>query len=132
MGGALINLFISILTWIFSIILSIAKFLFGLIARLFSARKNSQRQKSIIKIRDTICQAHKDNEAMLQLVSGIINTLPEKIEVNDRRSLDEQLAYCSQKNTSLTQAKDNIIRDLSNGIPKFCPHCGKPFQGVPL
>lgn len=117
MGGALINLFISILTWIFSIILSIAKFLFGLIARLFSARKNSQRQKSIIKIRDTICQAHKDNEAMLQLVSGIINTLPEKIEANDRKSLDEQLAYCSQKKTSLTQAKDNIIRDLSNGIP---------------
>ena len=24
------------------------------------------------------------------------------------------------------------IVDLSNGIPKFCPHCGKPFQGVPL
>lgn len=24
------------------------------------------------------------------------------------------------------------IVDLSNGVPKFCPHCGKPFQGVPL
>ncbi|MFD1899876.1 SPFH domain-containing protein [Enterococcus termitis] len=24
------------------------------------------------------------------------------------------------------------IVDLSNGIPKFCPHCGKPFQGIPL
>ncbi|MEI5995455.1 SPFH domain-containing protein [Candidatus Enterococcus mansonii] len=24
------------------------------------------------------------------------------------------------------------VVDLSNGIPKFCPHCGKPFQGVPL
>ncbi|MGC6767912.1 SPFH domain-containing protein [Enterococcus sp. LJL51] len=24
------------------------------------------------------------------------------------------------------------IVDLANGIPKFCPHCGKPFQGVPL
>lgn len=22
--------------------------------------------------------------------------------------------------------------DLSKGIPKFCPHCGKPFQGIPL
>ncbi|MEQ2876713.1 SPFH domain-containing protein [Enterococcus asini] len=22
--------------------------------------------------------------------------------------------------------------DLSAGIPKFCPHCGKPFKGVPL
>ncbi len=22
--------------------------------------------------------------------------------------------------------------DLANGIPKFCPHCGKPFKGVPL
>lgn len=24
------------------------------------------------------------------------------------------------------------IVDLSNGVPKFCPHCGKPFKGVPL
>ena len=22
--------------------------------------------------------------------------------------------------------------DLSNGVPKFCPHCGKPFKGVPI
>ena len=117
MGEALINIFISILTWIFSIVVSIAKFLFGLIAGLFSAGRNAQRQKSIIKIRDTIYQAHRDNEAMLQMVSGIINTLPEKIEASDRKSLDDQLAYCNQKNTSLTQAKDNIVRDLSNGIP---------------
>lgn len=24
------------------------------------------------------------------------------------------------------------VVDLSNGVPKFCPHCGKPFKGVPL
>ncbi|EOL48840.1 SPFH domain-containing protein [Enterococcus phoeniculicola] len=24
------------------------------------------------------------------------------------------------------------IVDLGSGIPKFCPHCGKPFVGVPL
>lgn len=24
------------------------------------------------------------------------------------------------------------IIDLANGIPKFCPNCGKPFKGVPL
>ncbi|MFV0559865.1 MAG: SPFH domain-containing protein [Enterococcus sp.] len=24
------------------------------------------------------------------------------------------------------------VVDLTNGIPKFCPNCGKPFQGVPL
>ena len=24
------------------------------------------------------------------------------------------------------------VVDLANGIPKFCPHCGKPFQGVPI
>lgn len=117
MGEALINIFISIITWIFSIVISIAKFLFGLIAGLFSAGKNAQRQKSIIKIRDTIYQAHRDNEVMLQMVNGIINALPEKIETNDRTSLDNQLEYCNQKNTSLTQAKDSITRDLSNGIP---------------
>jgi len=22
--------------------------------------------------------------------------------------------------------------DLSNGIPKFCPNCGKPFKGIPV
>ena len=117
MGEALINIFISIITWIFSIVISIAKFLFGLIAGLFSAGKNAQRQKSIIKIRDTIYQAHRDNEVMLQMVSKIINTLPEKIEVNDKTSLDDQLAYCNQKSSSLTQAKDNITRDLSDGVP---------------
>lgn len=116
--NALINILGSILTGIFSIIISVTKFLAGLIADLFSAGKKAQRQKSIIKIRDTICQAHRDNEAMLQLVSGVINTLPEKIEANDRVSLDDQLAYCNQKNTCLTQAKDSITRDLSNGIPE--------------
>lgn len=117
MVGALINILISILTWIFSIIVSIVKFLFGLIVRVFSAGRNAQREKSIIKIRDTIYQAHRDNEAMLQKVSKIINTLPEKIEANDKTSLDNQLAYCNQKSTSLTQAKDNITRDLSDGVP---------------
>lgn len=24
------------------------------------------------------------------------------------------------------------VVDLSNGVPKFCPHCGKPFKAVPL
>ena len=24
------------------------------------------------------------------------------------------------------------VVDLSAGVPKFCPHCGKPFKGVPL
>lgn len=24
------------------------------------------------------------------------------------------------------------IVDLSHGVPKFCPHCGKPFKGVPV
>lgn len=93
------------------------KFLFSLIAGLFSAGRNSQRQKSIIKIRDTIYQAHRDNEVMLQMVSEVINTLPERIEVNDKTLLDNQLLYCNQKNTSLTQAKDSITRDLSNGMP---------------
>jgi membrane protease subunit (stomatin/prohibitin family) len=26
----------------------------------------------------------------------------------------------------------NEVIDLANGIPKFCPNCGKPFKGVPL
>jgi membrane protease subunit (stomatin/prohibitin family) len=24
------------------------------------------------------------------------------------------------------------VVDLSNGVPKFCPHCGKPFKAIPL
>lgn len=117
MGAALINLFISFLTGIVSIIVSIAKFLVRLISRLFSAGIDARRQKDVIKIRDTICQAHRENEAMLQMVSGVIDALPEKIEADDKTSLDDQLAYCNQKNMVLTQAKDNITRDLSNGMP---------------
>ena len=26
----------------------------------------------------------------------------------------------------------NEIVNLSNGIPKFCPNCGKPFKGIPV
>ncbi|MFR4285932.1 MAG: SPFH domain-containing protein [Enterococcus italicus] len=26
----------------------------------------------------------------------------------------------------------NAVIDLANGVPKFCPECGKPFQGVPV
>ncbi|WP_071131831.1 SPFH domain-containing protein [Enterococcus timonensis] len=29
------------------------------------------------------------------------------------------------------QACGEVV-DLSNGVPKFCPHCGKPFVGAPL
>lgn len=130
MGEALINIFISIITCVFSIVVSIAKFLFGLIVGLFSAGRNAQRQKSIIKIRDTICQAHRDNEAMLQMVSKIINTLPEKIEVNDKTSLDDQLAYCNQKSSSLTQAKDNITRDLSDGVPSNADNLIRKYKYI--
>ncbi len=29
-------------------------------------------------------------------------------------------------------ASCGTVIDLANGVPKFCPDCGKPFQGVPL
>lgn len=117
MGETFINLFIALLSWIFSGVVSVAKFLFGLLAKLFSAGNNARQQKSIIKIRDTIYQAHKDNETMLQMINRIMKSLPNSIDVNDRTSLDDQLAYCNQKHPSLTQAKDNITSDLSSGVP---------------
>lgn len=117
MGESLIKIFASILTGLFSIVVSVAKFMYGLIAKLFSAGRSAQQQKSIIKIRDTIYQAYRENEAMLQMVNRIISTLPEKIEANDRMLLDDQLAYCNQKSTTLTHAKDNITSDLNAGIP---------------
>lgn len=39
---------------------------------------------------------------------------------NDKPKLEMQCAECGE------------TVDLSSGIPKFCPHCGKPFQGIPL
>ncbi|MFR8961595.1 MAG: virion core protein, partial [Enterococcus faecalis] len=39
---------------------------------------------------------------------------------NEKPKLEMKCSECSE------------IVNLSNGIPKFCPHCGKPFQGVPL
>lgn len=39
---------------------------------------------------------------------------------NDKPKLEMKCAECGE------------TVDLANGIPKFCPHCGKPFQGVPL
>lgn len=39
---------------------------------------------------------------------------------NEKPKLEMKCNECSE------------IVDLSNGIPKFCPHCGKPFQGIPL
>lgn len=39
---------------------------------------------------------------------------------NDQPKLEMKCSQC-----------DEII-DLSKGIPKFCPNCGKPFQGIPL
>ncbi|PZL75359.1 virion core protein [Enterococcus plantarum] len=39
---------------------------------------------------------------------------------NEKPKLEMKCSECSE------------IVDLSTGIPKFCPHCGKPFQGIPL
>lgn len=39
---------------------------------------------------------------------------------NDKPKLEMKCSECSE------------VVDLSNGIPKFCPHCGKPFQGIPI
>ncbi len=50
--------------------------------------------------------------------------------------------FCSNCGEPKPQATDASIKmkcaacsaviDLANGIPKFCPECGKPFQGVPV
>lgn len=37
-----------------------------------------------------------------------------------------------QPSLKMKCAECGEVIDLSNGIPKFCPSCGKPFQGVPL
>lgn len=50
--------------------------------------------------------------------------------------------FCSNCGTAKPSASGPSIKmkcsacdavvDLSNGVPKFCPECGKPFQGVPI
>lgn len=50
--------------------------------------------------------------------------------------------FCSNCGEPKPQATDasikmkcaacNAVIDLANGVPKFCPECGKPFQGVPV
>ncbi|WP_414841304.1 SPFH domain-containing protein [Enterococcus saccharolyticus] len=50
--------------------------------------------------------------------------------------------FCSNCGTAKPEAKGASIKmkcsscdaviDLANGVPKFCPECGKPFQGVPI
>lgn len=49
--------------------------------------------------------------------------------------------FCTNCGNSKPQATPKIamkclacgeIVDLSAGVPKFCPHCGQPFQGVPI
>lgn len=44
----------------------------------------------------------------------------EKPQANRSASIKMKCAACS------------AIIDLANGVPKFCPECGKPFQGVPV
>lgn len=39
---------------------------------------------------------------------------------NEKQKLEMKCSECSE------------VVDLANGIPKFCPHCGKPFQGIPI
>lgn len=38
----------------------------------------------------------------------------------------------NQPKLEMKCAACETIIDLSKGIPKFCPNCGKPFQGVPV
>ncbi|HPJ00506.1 MAG TPA: SPFH domain-containing protein [Enterococcus sp.] len=50
--------------------------------------------------------------------------------------------FCSNCGTAKPEAKAASVKmkcascdavvDLTNGVPKFCPECGKPFQGVPI
>lgn len=49
--------------------------------------------------------------------------------------------FCSQCGTAKPSANQSIklkcascqaVIDLGNGVPKFCPECGQPFQGIPL
>lgn len=50
--------------------------------------------------------------------------------------------FCSNCGTAKPEAKAVSVKmkcascdavvDLTNGVPKFCPECGKPFQGVPI
>ena len=110
---------------IYEAIVWIIKSLFNLLLSAFKAKKNASNQNTVIRMRDAIYQAHKENEDMLLAVNSTIKSLPAKADKTDMDSLDEMQTYCDQQHKSLTQAKDNITLDLSNGaapgdiIPKY-------------
>ena len=130
MAEAFIQIIVAVFGAILSAIVSVFKFLFGLVGSAFSAGKAASAEKSLLKIRDAIYQAHSDNEVMLQKVNEVVGSLPENAESQDKSSLGALQTYCTQKQVSLKTAKDNITTDLSSGVPEDAATVARKYKYV--
>ncbi len=66
-----------------------------------------------------------------QIIGTVHNAAP-LILVNSAAIAGRQNQRAMDQASKMKCSDCGEVIDLANGIPKFCPNCGKPFKGVPV
>ena len=120
------NLFISIasaclriILWLFGVCWQVLqwalKSLLGMFGFVCGAAINRQKQHSVGKLKDTIDQSYLDNHILFEKTNQIVALLPQDADLTDRKKIEEQQRYCSEKEQILKSASEDIATDIASG-----------------